>query len=123
MKKEGTQTNTPEDKKIDDYAQGKRWHRKKRRWKKRRSKRTSQHCMDASIQILEDYIKKSIERLINATKNSTDIIMIKRITTRKQKWNENNYMDISSDKQTKSHVKGLRNGYEKETLREKLNLF
>ena len=32
-------------------------------------------------------------------------------------------MDISSDKQAKSHIKRLEHGYKKETLREKLNLF
>ena len=32
-------------------------------------------------------------------------------------------MDISSDKQAKSHTSKIENVYEKKTLREKLNLF
>ena len=33
------------------------------------------------------------------------------------------YMAITSDKQAKSHSRKLRHGYERETLRGKLNLF
>ena len=36
---------------------------------------------------------------------------------------KNNFLGISSDKLPKSHTRRLRYGYEKETLREKLNLF
>ena len=36
---------------------------------------------------------------------------------------ENKCMDISNDKQVKSHAKRLVHGLEKKTLREKLNLF
>ena len=44
--------------------------------------------MDSSIRGLEDYIKKkSKKRLITATRNTTDSIMIDK-TTRKQKWEE-----------------------------------
>ena len=50
--------------------------------------------------------------------------MINRITkTRKQNGKKNNYMDISSDKQTNLHT--IKHGYslEIETLREKLKIF
>ena len=56
--------------------------------------------VNASIWGLEDYIKKNKERQIKAAGNSTDNIRTKRKTTktRKQKWEENNYTDIPSDK-------------------------
>ena len=44
--------------------------------------------VNAPIQWLEDYIKKSKERLIMTARNSTDTIMIDRTTTKKQKWEE-----------------------------------
>ena len=45
--------------------------------------------VDASIQRLEDYIKKYEGRLITATRNDTDNTMASRMTiTRKQKWEE-----------------------------------
>ena len=54
---------------------------------KKRRKRTHQNrgLRDTSIQGLEDYIKKNKERLIIATRNSTDNINInRRITTKKK---------------------------------------
>ena len=36
---------------------------------------------------------------------------------------KNNFMDISRDKQAKSQTRRLGHGQERETLREKLNLF
>ena len=45
--------------------------------------------VDASIQRLEDYIEKSGERLITATRKNTDNMRTNRTTiTRKQKWEE-----------------------------------
>ena len=40
----------------------------------------------------------------------------------KQKW-EDNRMDITSDKLAKSHTRRLGHSYERENLREKVNLF
>ena len=54
--------------------------------------------------------------------NSTDSTIANRTITSEQKWEENNCMDIPSDKLTKSHMKRPGYGYERETLREKLNL-
>ena len=46
-----------------------------------------EESIDASIQRLEDYIKKSKKRLIIATRNRTDNIKINRMTiARKQNW-------------------------------------
>ena len=45
--------------------------------------------------------------MITLSSNNTDNIRTKRTTTtktREQKWEENNYMDISSDKQRKTHT-------------------
>ena len=57
-----------------------------------------------------------------ATRNNTDYESNNRTkVTRKQKWKENNCMDISSNKSVKSHTRKL--GKEKKTLREKLNIF
>ena len=66
----------------------------------------TEDSVDASIREIEDNIKKSKEGLITATKNRTDNIKINRtITTRRQKWEGNDRMDISSDKLTKSHMR------------------
>ena len=58
--------------------------------------------VDASIGALADYIKKSKERLITATRKSTDNLKVNRTTTttttQKQTWEENNCIDNSSDK-------------------------
>ena len=62
--------------------------------------------VDASIQGLEEYIKKSKERHYSGQKS----IMIYRTTARKQMEKKNNCIDISSDKQAKSHTERLRKG-------------
>ena len=55
---------------------------------------------------LEDCIKKSKERLITPTRNNLNNTRINtRTITRKKKLGKNNCMDISSDKQAKSHTR------------------
>ena len=67
-----------------------------------------ENYVDASLWGFEDYIKKKEQRMTTVTKNSTDFTKMIRITiVRKQK---NNLMDISSDKQTKSHTRRPGNG-------------
>ena len=81
--------------------------------RKKRRKKTCQHdeSLDTSIQWIEDYIKKGGKILIKAISNNTDNTSINRTTiTRKQKWQENNFMDISRDKQVKSNEIKLRRG-------------
>ena len=66
---------------------------------------------DTSIQQLEDYIKKTKERLIAATRNITNNTRINRTTIkRKQKCEENKAIDDSSDKQAKSYTRRLEHG-------------
>ena len=74
--------------------------------------------INTSIQGLEEYVEKSKERLIIETRNSKWSIE-QQLENRNGK--KNNCMNISIDKQVKSHMKKIGNG--KETLREKLNLF
>ena len=82
-----------------------------------------QDSVDASVQRIEDYIKNCGGRLVTATRNNTDNTSINRTKiTWKQKREENNCMDISSDKQVKSHMSKLGHGEESKTLREKQNL-
>ena len=55
-------------------------------------------CADVSIQRLEEYIKNIKKKLITAASNSNDILKGNRKTkTKKQKWEENNCRDTSSD--------------------------
>ena len=42
---------------------------------------------------------------------------------KKTKQTKNNIMDISSDKEAKTHTRRLGHGYERKTWKEKLNLF
>ena len=81
--------------------------------------------VDASIWRLKDFMRKSKEILITAASYISDNIRAKRTTikSRKQKWKEKNSLDISSNKGTKSYTRKRGRGYEKETLKEKLNLF
>ena len=85
--------------------------------------------IDTSIRRLEDYIKISKERLITVTRNNTKNTRINGATiTRKQTkqkriGKKNKCMDILSDKPAKCHTRRLGHVYERETLREKLNLF
>ena len=72
-KKSGTLLNTP-----------RRLHASK---KGGRGLTSIEHGVEASIQGHKDYIKKGKERLIIASRNSINCIMINR-TTRKQKWEE-----------------------------------
>ena len=87
MNKGGTQTNGPEDKKVDNNTQGltfERWHRQtiyKR-------KKNLPALKIAWMHQYGDYIKKSKERLITAASNSTDKIRTNRTITRKQKQEE-----------------------------------
>ena len=86
----------------------------------RRELGSIEDSVDASIQRLEDYIKKNEVGLITTLKNDTDSTMANRMTmTRKQKWEE---------KQLYGRFKRLINnislgcGQEKKTLKEKQNL-
>ena len=77
------------------------------------------------MQRIEDYIEKHGGRLITATRNNSDNTRINWTKiTKKQKWEENNYMGILSDKQVTSHTKKkkLGSGLEWETIRKELNL-
>ena len=75
-----------------------------------------------SIQKLEEYIKKSKEKVITAAKKGIG---------KKQKYNENkkrnvkknNCMDISSDKQARLLTRRSGHNHKRETVKEKLNLF
>ena len=60
--------------------------------------------VDASIQRLEDFIEKRGGGLITATGNNTDNSSINR-KINKNNGKKHNSMDISSDKQTKSHMR------------------
>ena len=56
-------------------------------------------------------IKKSTERPITVTRNNTNHRRINRTTiTRKQNGKKSNCMNISNDKQTKSHARRLEHG-------------
>ena len=58
------------------------------------------------IQRLEDNIENHGEWLNTATKNKTDDMKIKRTNiTRKQKWEEKNFVDVLSDEQATSHTR------------------
>ena len=67
--------------------------------------------VDTSIRLLEDCIKKQ-RKLITATRNSTHYIKIKKTQQQRENKNgkKNNCMDMSSDKQAKSHTRKLRRG-------------
>ena len=59
---------------------------------------TIEHSIGSWIQRLEDCIEKRGGRLITSTRNNTDDMKIKRIKiTRKQKWQENNCINVLSD--------------------------
>ena len=68
--------------------------------------------VDASIRRLEDYIRKSKERLIPATRNNTNNPKINgTIITRKQKWEEKQpYIYFKRQKKAKSHTRKLGHG-------------
>ena len=54
--------------------------------------------VDASIRQLLDYVEKHEGGLITATRNDTDNSKTNRMTiTRKQKWEENNFMGVLND--------------------------
>ena len=90
-----------------------------------------QDCVDTSIQRLEDYIKKYQGRLVTATRNNSDNTSINRTKKKKKKKEKrkkekqtnkknnntenknekkNHWIDISSEKQAKSHTRKL--GYD-----------
>ena len=68
------------------------------RKERRRGLVSIEDSVDASIQRLEDYVEKHERGLITAIKNNTDNMVSNRMTiTRKQKWQENNYMGALND--------------------------
>ena len=87
-----TQIKGPEDRKVDDDAQGlasKRWHKQTISLKKKEDEEYSTALTIAWIYQSENYIKKSKERQMIVASNSTDNIKINRTTKcRKQKWEE-----------------------------------
>ena len=104
----GTLTNGSKDKEINDSEQGfmtERWHRWYVSRNGGRGHNSTEDYIDVSRQGFKKGFKKSKERLITATSNSSDNI----------RWNS---MDTSSDK-----LPQLCSRREKETSREKLNLF
>ena len=114
-----TQTHGQKDKKIDVDAQGltsEGWHRLYVSRKKGGRRLTStEGCMDASIWGPKVYIKKSWERVITSTSNSTDNISTNRTTQKlgNGKGNKNNCMDISSIKLETSNTRRPRHGYKR----------
>ena len=65
----------------------------------------------ASMHRYNELHKKRGGRLITAFRNNTDNTSINRTKIiRKQKWKEKNCMDISCDKQAKSHKRKLGRG-------------
>ena len=79
-----------------------------------------EHSVGASIRKIEDYIKKSKERLITAASNSTDNIMTNRTTakTKKEIRKKKSYWIFQA-----KTIERPGPDYEKETFREKLDLF
>ena len=70
-----------------------------------------QDSIEASIQRLDDYIKKRGGTLITPTRKNTDSTSINRINNEKTKnRKKNNSMDISSDKQAKSYTRKFGRG-------------
>ena len=64
-------------------------------------------CVETTIQQLEDYTRKSKDRLLMAVNNSRCGIWTNRKTTRLENKNgkTNNYMDTSNDKTERLHMK------------------
>ena len=59
---------------------------------------STEDCVDASIQRLEDYIEKHEGGLTTAIRNDTDKTIDNRMTKiRKQKWGKNNSMGVLND--------------------------
>ena len=81
-------------------------------------------CIDASIQLLEDYIEKHKRGLIAAIRNDTDNTIDDRMTTiRKQKWEEKPlYGRFKRLINNISHQK-TRTWLRKGNIKRKLNLF
>ena len=69
-------------------------------------------------------INKRTRKRKTGNRNNTNNARIKRITINWNKiWKKNNCMDISSDKQAKSHMRKLEHDSERGNLKRKLNLF
>ena len=84
-------------------------------------KRTIENNVHASIQRLEEYIKKHGGRLITATRNNTDNTRTKRTKiARKPKWEEKQLCGRFKRSLTREILDLAK---KRETLREKLNLF
>ena len=80
--------------------------------------------VDASIQRLEDYVEKRRGWLFTATWNNTDDTKTNWMEiTRKQKWKDNNSVDVLNYYEATSQTRKYGRGYECDILREKLNLF
>ena len=70
-----------------------------------------QSSVNASIQRLNDYIKKRGGRLITATRKNTDDTSINKTKiTRKQKWEDIICVNFSSDEEAKSNSRKEGNG-------------
>ena len=94
MDKRGNQTNEPKNKKIYEYVLGiifEGWYRLYvSRKKGGRGLSIHEDCVDASIQGLDDYIKKNQERLITTANYNISNISRNRKTTKskKHKWDK-----------------------------------
>ena len=75
--------------------------------------------VEKSIRQLEDYIKKSKETLITATRNNTNNTRVNGAIINRKNSKKSNCMDSSSNKQVKSHTRRLGHKIKKENrLRE-----
>ena len=58
----------------------------------------TEDSVETSLQQLEDYTEKRGERMITASRNNADNTKTKRMTmTKKQKWEENNFIGVLND--------------------------
>ena len=72
--------------------------------RKRSSLIRIEDCVHTSIQVLKDYNnKKRLNSSASKTSDNTRTKKKHKLKTKKQKWEENNCVDISNDKLAKSH--------------------
>ena len=119
------------DKKIDYYVQvltSERWHRLYvPRKEEGRGLTSIEDCVDTSIKGPEDYIRKSKGWQIPAARNRIGKLRPDKKKNQQKPRNrnrkKNKWMEISNEKLTELQTRKFRPGSEKETMREKLNLF
>ena len=126
MNKRGIEINEPKDEEIDFDAwslRSERWYRQTI-YVKTKIVGSIEGCVDASMHGVEEYFLKSKEKLITGVSNSNGKIRPNRKTTKveNKKGKKNNYIDISSNKLTRLHMRRPRNSRDKGTSKEKQNL-